>query len=263
MLSVIAQTQNENVSGTETNGLSEEEIRELTKPLENPIENTLIPNVSSKPIIDDVLVRPDLELTPPVVPDMYIQIWPKGSRLPRWATGYMYGYNGQSNSLLYGYRAIAGAGISQALGEYWTVTGGLALNKYSIYYNMATFDGSLTWHPNPYFSTTVFGSYGRSFLSPMKIGSSFEWGGFVTVQTDTDLPFGVDAGVRNGYDPMTGHWSAPIIQPFVKLGDAKLGIDFGPMIQDAIWRANHKGYESGPGVVPRPVKNLPAVVPRR
>jgi hypothetical protein len=109
----------------------------------------------------------------------------------------------------------------------------------------------------------VFGTYTTpSFGSSFSMGSSFQWGGFITVQSDTDVPFGVDAGVRTGYDPLTGRWTTPIVQPFIKIGDAKLGIDIGPMIQEALRNANGKGHNDAGNPIPKPIKNLPLVAPR-
>jgi len=262
MVPSLSQTRNDSVMEKEAVGLSDEEIRELTMPLGKPVESSLFPEIQSIRA-GEIPVRPDLEPEAPQVPEMHIDLWPKGSRLPRWATGYMYGYNSQSGSLLYGYRANAGMGISQDLGRYWTINGGLNLNKYSVYCNTVSYNSSVTWHPNRYFSTTVFGNYTHSFLSSMNVGPSFQYGGYVTLQTDTELPFGIDAGARYIYDPLSGHWTAPIVQPFVKIGGAKLGIDFGPMIQEAILRANNKDHDNGPGLIPKPIKAMPTVAPRR
>lgn len=264
MMPMLGQVRKDSVPGREDRGLSEQEIQSLVTPIGTPREGEL-PKEVTPMRASDIAVNPLYEMPQYVVPEMSIQVWPKGSRLPRWATGYMYGYNAQSSSLLYGYTAVAGMGVSQQLGRYWTVSGGLDLSKYSVHYNTAMVNGSVTWHPNRYFSTTVFANYTRSFLSPVNLGPSFEWGGYVTLQTDTDLPFGIDAGVRNDYDPVSGHWVTPIVQPFIKIGDAKLGIDMGPMIQNAIQRASGKGggHDAGPGLIPKPMKAMPQVAPRR
>lgn len=256
----LAQERNDSVPVGEHTGLSDEEIRELTMPLGLPDEGISLPQTLHS---GDIPINPALDPSLPTVQDMHIQLWPKGSRLPRWNTGYMYGYNAQSGSLLYGYTALAGMGVRQRLGSYWSMNAGMELNKYSVYYNTATFSGSLTWQPNPYFSTTVFGNYTRSFMSPVQLGAGFQWGGYVTLQTDTDLPFGIDAGMSSEYNPGSGHWVTPIIRPFVKLGESKLGIDLGPILQNALWKAKGQGHGGGGGPIPKPMNTLPQVAPRR
>lgn len=258
-----AQQQNDSVPRMEGTGLSDEDIRQLTEPIHEPINGTLSPNMQLN-LATDIPVNPALEPQAPQVPDMKIQLWPKGSTLPHWATGYMYGYNSRSGSPFFGYTSNAGMGIRQTLGRYWSINVGAGLNKHSIYYNTADFSGSITWQPNRFFSTTVFGNYTtRSFGSSIDIGHGYQWGGYISLQTDTDLPFGIDAGAYHSYDPLTGQWTAPIIRPFVNVGGSKLGIDLGPLIQDAL-RKNSSG-SSGNGInpVPRPPKNLPRVAPRK
>ena len=257
-----AQQRNDSVPDKEGTGLSVEEIQELTRPIgTTPLPGELKSGVPTR-LSEDIPVNPAFEPQAPTVPDMQIQLWPKGSRLPQWATGYMYGYNQRSGSPFFGYTAHAGMGIYQQLGRYWTVQGGLGLNKYSVYSTTAVVDGAVTWHPSRYFATTVFGSYTTpSFNGSLSLDQSFQWGGYITVQSDTDVPFGLDAGMRTGYDPLSGRWTTPIVQPFVKIGGAKLGIDVGPLIQNALRK--EAGHSEGPSPVPKPVKNIPQVAPRR
>ena len=260
-VAVCAQQRNDSVPGKEGTGLSEEEIQELTRPIGKPLQGELETGGQVR-LSEDIPVNPAFEPQPPTVPDMKIQLWPKGSRLPQWATGMMYGYNGRSGSPIFGYSAYAGMGVYQQLGKYWMVQGGLGLNKYSVYSTTAVVDGSVSWRPNPYFGATVFGSYTTpNFDGPLSLGQSFQWGGYITLQSDTDVPFGIDAGMRTGYDPLTGRWNTPIVQPFVKIGDAKLGIDVGPLIQNALRK--EAGHDGVGNPVPKPIKNLPQVAPRR
>lgn len=257
-----AQENNDSISIGESSGLSEAEIRELTTPLYVPVLKEGISSVSHTfdPELPDISA---LEPKAPEVPDLNILLWPRGSRLPRWTTGYMYGYNARSGSLLYGYTATAGVGLHQQLGRYWSVDGGTSLTKYSVFYNTATFHGAVTWQPNRYFSTTVFGNYTTTFLSPTPYMYDFNWGGYVTFQTDTDLPFGIDAGASDHFDPLNGHFVTPIVKPFIKIGNSKMGIDFGPVIQDAILRSNHRNHDGkGFNPIPKPVKSVPIVAPR-
>lgn len=231
----------------------------LTQPLTN-FEETQQLNLS----LPNIELAPDLGQNSGysgVSPTIPFELFPKGSYLPHWSTGYMYGSHQYAGSLFYGYTANAQAGVLQNLGEYWTVDASISLNKYSIYYNTVTLGGSIEWHPSKYFSMTAFGMYSPgSFMSPMHIGPAFQWGGYATFQTDTDVPFGIDMGARDSYDPMFGHYVAPIVQPFVKIGGAKLGIDFGPAIRNAFDRS--KSHPHGPGMIPQPIKAIPQVAPR-
>lgn len=268
----MAQVHNDSVRIEESTGLTEAELKELTTPLGRPqqseLSGTELPAETGLHPISaaDIELYTDNELVPQPVPDMHIDLFPRGSRLPQWATGYLSGYNGVMGDKLNGYLTYAGLGLTQQLGEYFTLDAAFTLSKYSVYYNTAAFNSSLTWHPNRYFSTTVFGVYNTSsFLSSVPVGPSFQWGGYITLQSDTDVPFGIDAGARDFYDPLSGHYVTPIVKPFVKLGDAKIGIDVGPLIQDAIRNASGRGGNNSNGFspIPKPQKILPTVGPRR
>lgn len=259
--SLHAQERNDSISVALGAGLSEAEILELTTPSFSTPSNALSTGLTPMKATD-IAIDPILEPTPLAAPKIDINPWPRGSRLPHWATGFMYGNQNQSASLLYGYTAHAGIGVHQRVGRYWSFDGGASVSKYSVFYNSATLHGSATWQPNRYFSTTVFGSYTTGFLTQAPILPSFQWGGYITLQTDTDLPFGIDAGAQDYYDPMNGHYVAPIIRPFVKVGDAKMGIDFGPLIQNAINKANGHN-DNGFTPIPKPIKAMPQVAPRR
>lgn len=153
----------------------------------------------------------------------------KGDYLPRWNTGYMYGRSQISPDFLYGYVASAMAGVHQNIGDQLSVDFSTSLNKYSGYFNTAVFGTMISWRPSSIFSLSAFANYQPgSFMSSMQIAPSYQWGSYATFQTDTAIPLGIDIGVKGSHDPMTGNYVAPIIQPFIKLGGAKLGIDFGP-----------------------------------
>lgn len=248
-------------------GLSAKEIEELTTPMQptegtlqmEPIYEGLTPSQASD--IDIDLLTP-LEKRYTEVPDLQIQVMPKGSYLPYWKNGFMYGSNSQSSSLMYGYVAHSNIGIYQQLGKRWSMNAGVTLSKYSIYYNTATISGSLTWQANRYMDITAFGSYmPGSFFSPIQLGPSFNWGGYLDLHTDTDIPFGVDLGASTYYDPIFGHQTTPIVQPYIKVGGSKIGFDFGPMIRDALQRSN-RDHNNGTGVIPKPIKAYPQVAPR-
>jgi len=255
-------------------GLSEEEILEITTPrrteswdLTTPRETALFSDpLAGVQTMDhsqgSVPLPPPTERRYVISPHLNIYGVPKGSTLPTWGTGYVYGSNSHQASLLYGYRASASMGVYQQLGERLSVNGGVTLSKYSVYYNTAHFYGSATWRMNRYMDVTAFGGYmPGTFFSPIQIGPSFNWGGYLDLHTDTDVPFGVDLGANTTYDPFFGHETTPIVRPYVKVGGSKIGFDFGPMIRNAYEKSIHDN--GGFQAVPKPVKIMPQVGPRR
>ena len=239
-------------------GMTEAEIEELTRPMGTNL-NALRPISADQIDYERMLEGPALQVAP-----LRYELRPKGSTLPRWATGYLYGNHMTTGNLWTGYQSIAMMGLHQQLGRYWSVDAGVALSKYSVYYNTATFDASITWQPNRYIGVTAFGSYSPgSFLSPMKIAPWAEWGGYITLQTDTDVPFGIDLGARDYYSPLSGHQVTPVVTPFVKVAGAKIGIDVGPVIQDALRRSKGSSNDNGFNPIPKPQKIIPPVGPRR
>lgn len=254
---LYAQEVTDSVRVRSVGGLSEVEIEELTRPMESDL-TTLRPVTA-----DQIDVERLLEGPAPQVAPLYLDPMPKGSTLPRWATGYLYGNHLTTGNLLTGYQSTAMMGMHQQLGRYWSVDAGVSLSKYSVYYNTASFDASVTWQPNRYLGITAFGSYSPgAFLSSVEIAPWAQWGGYVTLQTDTDVPFGVDLGARDSYSPLSGHWVTPIVSPFVKVGSAKIGIDVGPIIQDAL-RKSIGSDDNGFAPIPKPQKVTPIVPPRR
>lgn len=194
--------------------------------------------------------------------DLHLNLNPKGSTLPSWSTGYITGNHGTYRDMNIGAVNYANAAIVQSLNRYWSASAGINLTKYSVYSTQASFNGSLQYRPNRNFGITIFGSYSPgTFNSPMKIGESFYYGGYVSLETDNH--WGIDLGVAQSYDGMSNmHNTTPIVRPYYNLNGAKLGIDFGPMIQGMMRKSNHSTLEFNP-MGPRPIKNLPAVAPRR
>lgn len=246
-------------------GLSIKEIEELTTPMPSPslkVDELAPSNLSSD-------LRHDLPLHPDLVPQPLTMHWygfpilQRGDYLPRWSTGRIIGTSGMVGDKFSGYTAYSQMGFRQSLGEYWTLDASLSLQK-TMYYNTASLNTSLRWHPSPYFEFTTFASYmPGTFMSQVQAVPTFQWGGYATFKTDTDVPFGVDLGASDYYDPFSGHHVVPIVQPFIKIGESKLGIDLGPLIYDAINKHGHGGVDVGPiNPIPRPIKAIPQVRPR-
>ena len=257
-LSLLAQEQVDTLSVGE--GLTPQDIEDLTRPIDPSATILTVPSMRSEM---NGNLREDIPLTPAlsgsyVAPQLF-RIPPEQTFFPRWTTGYMYGYSGQYNDWLRGYQAWAGVGLYQQMGEYWTMNLGAQLSKNSIYYNTAQLDGSLHWQPNRHVGVTVFGQYSPgAFMSPVNFGPSFNFGGYVTMEGEY---FGLDLGAQQYYDPFYGHDTEPIVRPFLKLGGAKLGVDVGPMIKDALQKDHRR--DNGFNPIPQPVKVVPQVAPRR
>lgn len=262
-------TEPDSIRTNTTQGLTQEDIEELKRPvrtedLKLPDEELKMESLSGlKPELnrEELLTLPNAtELPNSLV--LRKEDWQETYPLPAWESGYVYGSNYTQASMLYGYIAAANAGIRHRFGEQWRLQAEVGLQKNSIYYNTASMSGKLTWQPSPYFALTAFGAYSPgSFMSPVQIGPSFQWGGYVTLQTDTNIPFGIDLGARQTYDAMFGHEMVPIVQPFVKINGMKMGIDLGPMLKEATRKKNGGGNGFNP--IPQPVKALPPVAPRR
>ena len=251
------------VSDTIGTGLSQQDIEELRQPISGSgtVGNeSLLLDSGLKPMLkEDLPLESTLKVAPEAFSFPRVNVTPQG--LPSWETGYIYGSSAQSASLLFGYMAEANMGIRQHFSDQWTFDGQVGVKKFGMMANTSSVSGSLNWHPSPYFEATVFGAYSPgSFMSPIDIGQSFEWGGYLTFQTDTNVKFGVDVGARQTYDYMYGHELVPIVQPFVKVGGAKIGIDLGPMIKES---QRKKIGVGGPSMIPQPMKALPPVAPRR
>ena len=268
--SLAAQELTDSLSVSSSSSLTKEDIRELTAPLR--VENTgfmgadLSKEWKKELLETSTLSQPKASSTMDVRWPR-IDLFPRGSVLPSWDTGFIYGSHHYAGSMMFGYVASANAGVRQRFGDYWTADMGVSLTNYSVYYNTATFNGSLTWQPTKHFALTAFGYYmPGTFLSnsEIKIGQAFQWGGYATFQSDTNVPFGIDVGARQTYDSFSGHEVIPIVQPFVKVGGAKMGIDFGPIIRETLWKSKGRG-NGHPGIspIPQPIKAMPTVAPRR
>lgn len=192
--------------------------------------------------------------------DLHLNIHEKGSTLPSWGSGFITGYHGGYQDYRIGGVSYAGASLYQSFNRYWSASVGANLSKFGVYYNQASFNGSVHYQPNKYIGITAFGSYSPgSFMSSMPIGQSFYYGGYITLESDSH--WGIDLGAVQSYDGMMGtHSTTPIVRPYYNLNGAKLGIDFGPMLQQMMRKNNSLDFSP---TGPRPIKALPPVAPRR
>ena len=222
----------------------------------NPVSSPVVKSSSSD--------LPELEMAPTNQPPVHWYGIPreKGSTLPSWSRGYITGYHGGYSNMNIGGVNYAGAAIVHSFNRYLSAQAGVDITKYSVLYNQATFNGQIHYQPNKYIGITAFGAYSPgSFMSQMQIGQSFYYGGYVSLESDSH--WGIDLGAATGYEAMTGsHYTTPIVRPYYNLNGAKIGVDFGPMIQ-GMFRKNHPTQLEFSPTGPRPIKNLPPVAPRR
>lgn len=246
-------------------GLTPQDILELTRPIDPSASVLGIDDAqnSSQSALSPISAT-DIELQPVVhsryQTPLFFPVRPAlGSYLPQWQGGGLYGSSGEYGDFMTGASHSATLGVYQQLGDF-SVTAGLQLNKYSVYYNTSALSGTVTWRPSRHFGVTVFGYYSPgAFLSPVNLGPSFDWGGYVTLQSDGML--GIDLGAHQYYDPMSGHAVTPIVRPYLMVGGSKLGIDFGPLLQNALQKDRRDGPAFNP--IPQPIKAIPQVAPRR
>lgn len=181
----------------------------------------------------------------------------------RWDSGYLEGGNGLMTMPLLGSMRTAEASVTQHFGERWTLTGGISLQKYAVphgAYNTFAANALATYTLTRNVSFSAFTAYqSGAFFSNYPSAATVNFGGYATLLTNNQR-WGVDLGAQGykqlGYGPTA---VVPIVRPFYMLGGQKLGIDFGPMIYNAIHSASHRvnggaGF-GNPSIMP----NLPRI----
>ncbi len=131
--------------------------------------------------------------------------------------------------------------------------------KYGYFRGLSTqwqFGGTLHWQFAPRLGITLFGSYSTSAWQPgMSPGiaemiSRPEFGGYLS--WDITKRFGVDVGARARYDNMNRWQWAPIVAPYYRVGDAKISVDVGGIVYEAL-RSKAKWGPRNPTMgIPRP-----------
>ena len=234
--------------------------KEAVLPNNSGLNNAALPKDAVLGNNAAITTNPSLSSLPPM--RWYGLPKERGNRLPHWATGGLTGYHGSVYNpmgISYNYAAV---GITQSLGRYWSASANVEASK-SPYFFTADVMGSVQYRPSQNFGITVFGSYQPgNFNNGMAIGQGYYYGGYVTFESDNH--WGIDLGAAHGYNTMTGQYTTPIVKPYYNLNGAKIGIDFGPMIQHWMQRGrgNSDQLEFSP-TMPRPIKSMPPVAPRR
>lgn len=103
-----------------------------------------------------------------------------------------------------------------------------------------SFSGELRYAFSDRFAVRTFGSYSTSkgvYSSSSLFNSSPMVNFGATVDFGIGERFGVEVGGQAFYDPSSGAMQAlPVVIPYFKMGDVKLGVDVGGIIYDAIYK---------------------------
>ena len=155
-------------------------------------------------------------------------------QIASWRSGHLYGMNSQTYNPMFGTIANVGVGAVQRLGDHWTFSANLNVNKYSLSQRFNTFglSGSATYKASDNIGFTLFGNYESSpFFSPRGgLSSHGDAGGYMSVKTNNGK-WGLDVGARSYYDPISGRWhNLPIVMPYYNLNGQKLGFDIGGLL---------------------------------
>lgn len=148
----------------------------------------------------------------------------------------------------------------------WQLTASAVANKYwmSWQHQLSTqygVGGTVGYQLNNAMSLHAFGYYYATnpivgpAMSPY-IGTT-NYGGYADVRfSDT---FGSKVGVRRYLNPMSGRWTTePIVNPYIKLGDAKIELPLGGLLKSLVWgdADNPMRFQSRPAAPPsgRPLR---------
>lgn len=192
--------------------------------------------------------------------------------LMSWKGGGIIGYNGMVAGYNgYGYRAGAN-GIKQ-WNNNLTLTVGASLSKDMInavgVVNGVGGNAQLTYRLNRNILLTAFGGINNyGMLGPAPNITSAYYGGYATFLTNNNK-WGMDVGVRQVYNSMTGRWETiPIVMPYYNLGGSKLGFDFGGLLYSAFSSASEsvnghpqQNEQRGPAIIPPPIDTKPKMLP--
>lgn len=115
-----------------------------------------------------------------------------------------------------------GGSVGYRLSDWWDVSAGSYISKYSIYgnsFNDIGLNGSMKFHLNDRFSINTFGQYSIYGDKKQMVGGNFPgmfpqsyYGG--TLEYKINEKFGIQGGMVRELDPMTGKWkNIPVIAP--------------------------------------------------
>lgn len=226
-IGIMAQSEvNTNVTNSEMQNYADSVQREKILRQAHTID------VSTMPSLGTVETQPSASGTPPLKMTYKFSMPKVQYALFQWDGGVLLGSNGQYYTNLWGYYANANIQMLQNIGDRWSLTGGVELQKYGSTYNTFSMNASASYRFGNNIYGTGFGSFeSPSFLSSSHLGMSYQYGGYLTFETNNHK-WGIDVGVRRGFNAWTGkHYAVPIARPYYKIGDSKIGIDFGGLFQ--------------------------------
>lgn len=182
-----------------------------------------------------------------------------------WSSGVVWGAGGAEH-----YPGMMGVesatlGVTQQFGRVSITAYGSAA-KYAYFRGLSTqwsFGGSMTWQFADRLSLTLFGNYStRAYAPGMSPGiaemiSRPSFGGYMS--WDITDRFGVDVGVASQRNMMNHYEVRPIVAPYYRVGDAKISVDVGGIVYEAI--RSHSGWgPHNPTVAPE--KPVIPIAPR-
>ncbi len=140
--------------------------------------------------------------------------------------------------------------LYQNLGR-WQFTASALGNKYWMpwqrtLYTQYGVGGTVAYMLSDAVSLHAFGYY---YANQMQVGpamypymNSTTYGGYADIRFNRT--FGTSLGVRRYIDPMTGQWTtAPIINPYIKIGGGKLELPIGDLLKHLVWDRNDRSRQ--------------------
>lgn len=215
--------------------------------------------------------------------DEPLRINPKAIEVPRlvyspyllhWNGGGITGHASHFANLT-AYGSTGGVTLSQQWGRLSLATdvtmSKAAVNAVGIVNGIGA-DAQLSYRVNRNVTVTGFGGIGNyGMMGPAPAMTTGHFGGYVSLTTNNDR-WGIDLGVREAYNPMTGRWETiPIAMPYYKLWGSKLGFDFGSILYQALFdikesiserKMNMSGNAPhGSGIIAPPIDTAPKFSP--
>lgn len=149
--------------------------------------------------------------------------------------------------------------LRQDLGRWHFTASGMA-NKYLMpwQHSLSTqygFGGTVGFDLSKNVTLYAFASY---YANRMMVGPAMSpyvntttFGGYADVRFSSI--FGANVGVRRYLNPMIGKWTTePIINPYIKLGDSKIELPLGGLLQKLVWGDRDNPMNFRPHPMSRP-----------
>ncbi|MGM9861550.1 MAG: hypothetical protein ACI30W_03045 [Muribaculaceae bacterium] len=143
--------------------------------------------------------------------------------------------------------------LNQTLGPLNVSVSG-SVSKYGYFRGLQTtynIGGEMSLRLSDRISLHAFGAYSSPYnsINPAIDGffNTSNFGGFL--RFDSESIWGIDVGVSNTYNPSLRSWqAAPLVRPYIKVGDSKLGVDVGGILYNVL--RNSSKQRSNPTIGP-------------